>query len=66
MNIEKLTYERETRAALAGTYTPAGIQLWLTVTNPRTYNFTPLEAIREGFGAKVLDLATRLAAGRSQ
>lgn len=66
MNIQKLTYERETRAVLAGTYTPAGIQLWLTVTNPRTYNFTPLEAIHEGFGAKVLDLAKSLAAGRSQ
>ena len=66
MNIQKLTYERETRAVLAGTYTPAGIQLWLTVANPRTYNFTPLDAIHEGFGAKVLDLAKRLAAGRSQ
>lgn len=45
---------------------PAGIQLWLTVSNPRTYSFTPLEAIYEGFGAKVLDLAKSLAAGRSQ
>ncbi|MDV8006769.1 hypothetical protein [Rhodococcus sp. IEGM 1318] len=66
MNIEKLICEKETREALAGTYTPAGIELWMTVANPRTYNFTPLEAIREGFGAKVLDLAKRLAAGRSQ
>lgn len=66
MNIEKLTCEKETRAVLAGIYTSAGIQLWLTVANPRTYNFTPLEAIREGFGAKVLDLAKSLAAGRSQ
>lgn len=66
MNIEKLICERETREVLAGTYTPAGVQLWMTVANPRTYNFTPLEAIREGFGAKVLDLAQRLAAGRNQ
>lgn len=61
-----MNYENETRATLTGTYTAAGIQLWLTVTNPRTYNLTPLEAIRDGFGEKVLALAKRLAAGRSQ
>lgn len=53
--------EKQVRDLLAAVYLPAGINLWLSVPNPRLPgSLSPNTAIAIGLGERVLDLARSL------